>query len=372
MAATLTLDQDPDGGRRLLLRGRLDLHAGVTFWPEVRRALRGGGPCTIDLSAVEHLDGGAAALLLEAQAEAVAAGGTVVVQGADADAERLLELYRCPTGTGCLKPPPERLGMLDQLGRASAEIGRDLRAILAFVGDLSLGVLDAARRPGSVHWSDLPKLMERAGADGLPIVGLMNFLVGVILGLQGAIQLERWGGQELLAWLVGISVVRELGPLMTAVLVTGRSGAAFAAELGTMKVGEEVDALRTLGQDEQRFLVLPRLLALVLVVPLLTVLGNLLGCLGGLFMAVTYQGQPPVIYLQQLRLALDAGDVLTGLLKSVFFAGWIALVACQRGLQTRGGAEGVGRSTTSAVVVVLFGLVVLDTLFAIVFSVLGW
>jgi phospholipid/cholesterol/gamma-HCH transport system permease protein len=194
----------------------------------------------------------------------------------------------------------------------------------------------------------------------------------MVLGLQGAIQLKRYGGDVFLAYLVGLSIVRELAPLLTAVLVTGRSGAAFAAELGTMRVNEEVDALRTLGQDPQRFLVLPRVMALLMVVPMLTVLADCIGCLGGLVIAVSYQGQPPATYLNQLRQAIHLSDMLTGLLKSVFFAGLIALVSCQRGLAAERGAEGVGRSTTSAVVVVLFGLVVIDSVFAVLFSLLGW
>jgi phospholipid/cholesterol/gamma-HCH transport system permease protein len=206
----------------------------------------------------------------------------------------------------------------------------------------------------------------------MPIVLLINFLVGAILGLQGAIQLHRFGGDHFLANLVGLSVVRELGPLMTAILVTGRSGAAYAAELGTMTVNEEVDALRTLGQDPQRFLVFPRVLTLVLVLPVLTVLGDLIGIAGGLAVAIAYLDQPAVVYLQSLQQAVGFGDVGTGLLKSFAFAFAIGLIACQRGLATRGGAVGVGRSTTSAVVVVLFTLVALDAVFTWVFSLLDW
>jgi phospholipid/cholesterol/gamma-HCH transport system permease protein len=223
-----------------------------------------------------------------------------------------------------------------------------------------------------VHIADVGVLIERAGADGVPIVLLINFLVGAILGLQGAIQLHRFGGDPFLANLVGLSVVRELGPLMTAILVTGRSGAAYAAELGTMTVNEEVDALRTLGQDPQRFLVFPRVLTLLLVVPVLTLLGDLVGSLGGLAIAVTYLDQPAVVYLQAMQLAVGLGDVGTGLLKSVAFAVAIGLIACQRGLSARGGAVGVGRATTSAVVVVLFTLVALDAVFTWIFSLLDW
>jgi phospholipid/cholesterol/gamma-HCH transport system permease protein len=243
---------------------------------------------------------------------------------------------------------------------------------LAVLGDLCWALARAVRQPRSVHFGEFGSLVERAGTDGLPIIMLINFLVGAILGLQGAIQLHRFGGDQFLANLVGLSIVRELGPLMTAILVTGRSGAAYAAELGTMMVNEEVDALRTLGQDPQRFLVFPRVLALFLVVPVLTVIGNLVGSLGGLAIAMSYLDQPAVVYLQSLQQAVGLGDLGTGLLKSGVFAITIGLIACQRGLATRGGAAGVGRSTTSAVVVVLFALVALDAVFTWVFSLLDW
>src|SRR5262249_10300940 len=243
---------------------------------------------------------------------------------------------------------------------------------LAFVGDLATGFAASLRRPHSVHYAELPLLMERAGADGVPIVIVINFLVGVILGLQGAIQLHRFGADTFLANLVGLAVLRELGPLMTAILVAGRSGAAYAAELGTMTVNEEVDALRTLGQDPYRFLVFPRVLALCVVVPLLTVVADAVGCLGGTFVAMTRLAVPPVAYFQQLQRTVGLSDVLTGVGKSVACRAVIALVACQRGLAGRGGAAGVGASTPSAVVVVLFGLVAFDAVFTFVFSLLGW
>jgi phospholipid/cholesterol/gamma-HCH transport system permease protein len=261
---------------------------------------------------------------------------------------------------------------LGDIGDFAHDAWQTVRAILAFLGDLVVGLVSAVRRPRTVHFGELGVLFERAGTDGLPIVMLINFLVGVILGLQGAIQLHRFGGDQFLASLVGLAVIRELGPLMTAILVTGRSGAAYAAELGTMTVNEEVDALRTLGQDPQRFLVFPRVLTLLVVLPVLTLVGDLLGSLGGLCIAVGYLDQPVVVYLQSLQQAVSLGDIGTGLLKSVVFGGAIALISCQRGLSTRGGADGVGRATTSAVVVVLFTLVVLDGLFAWLFSLLDW
>ncbi len=362
-----------DGSCRLVLAGSITLAEGAEFWERLRRSMAAAaGPITVDVAGVTRLDGGGAALLT---ALAVNPGGGVAaipIVGATGEVARLLALYDCSRTGTCVPPEPSPSSTLGDIGDFAHDAWQTVRAILAVLGDLVVGLVSAVRRPRTVHFGELGVLCERAGTDGLPIVMLINFLVGVILGLQGAIQLHRFGGDQFLASLVGLAVIRELGPLMTAILVTGRSGAAYAAELGTMTVNEEVDALRTLGQDPQRFLVFPRVLTLLVVLPVLTLVGDLLGSLGGLCIAVWYLDQPVVVYLQSLQQAVSLGDIGTGLLKSFVFGGAIALISCQRGLATRGGADGVGRSTTSAVVVVLFTLVVLDGLFAWLFSLLDW
>ncbi|MGE3175481.1 MAG: MlaE family lipid ABC transporter permease subunit [Planctomycetota bacterium] len=372
--AAFSIDTAADGGLlRVRVHGRVTLADGGAFWTDLRRELAAPAErVEVDVGDLGLLDGSGAALLLAAAAEARGTGRAVAIVGADGEVARLLRLYECPDQDRCGEPPPGRAGLLAEIGDAAVDVVRQLRDILAFTADLVMGLLAAARRPRSVQWASVPQLMERAGADGLPIVAVIHFLVGAILGLQGAIQLHRFAADPFLANLVGLSVVRELGPLMTAIVVAGRSGASYAAELGTMTVGEEVDALRTLGQDPQRFLVFPRVLALFVTVPLLTAFADVVACLGGMFVGMVELGMPPVSYLRQLQQALELTDVLTGLIKSAFFAALIGLVACQRGLQTRGGAQGVGDSTTSAVVVVLFGLVALDALFTLVFRLLGW
>ncbi len=373
-APSFTLSSDPAAGGplRLRLAGSVVLDDGAELWRSLRGAMRAATEVDLDLAAVDRLDGGAAALLAAIASEVTDRGGRMQFAGASPDVARLLDLYDCRRGGRCEKASPVQPGLLDDVGSFAHGAAATTKAILAFVGDLVTGVVQAIRRPRTVHFGELGSLIERAGADGLPIVVLINFLVGAILGLQGAIQLHRFGGDQFLANLVGLSIVRELGPLMTAILVTGRSGAAYAAELGTMTVNEEIDGLRTLGQDPQRFLVFPRVLALLVVLPVLTVVGDLVGSLGGLAIAMTYLDQPTVVYLQSLERAVHLDDVGTGLLKSVAFAVAIGLIACQRGLATRGGAAGVGRSTTSAVVVVLFALVGLDAVFTWIFSLLDW
>jgi len=229
----------------------------------------------------------------------------------------------------------------------------------------------ALRTPRTVRWRDLGLLMERAGADGLPITALIDLLMGLILGYQAAVQLRQVGGNIYVAKLVALALTRELGPLMTAIVVAGRSGAAYAAALSTMKFGEELDALRTLGLDPYRFLVFPRALALFLTLPLLTLFADLMGILGGLVVAVTGLDLTANAYLIETRKSREVWDVASGVLKSLCFAVVIALVACRKGLAARIGAEGVGRAATSAVVTSIFLLVALDAAFGVLFHSVG-
>jgi phospholipid/cholesterol/gamma-HCH transport system permease protein len=243
--------------------------------------------------------------------------------------------------------------------------------VLAFFGQLIIAGVQALRTPRTINWRDVPYNMERAGADAVPIVIIINFLVGFVMAFQGAVQLKQFGANIYVADLVGLSICRELGPLMTAIIVCGRSGAAFAAELGTMKVSEEVDALRTLGFNPLGYLVMPRILALVLVMPLLTLMADLVGVLGGLVVGITSLDLSMQGYLIQTRGAVQAWDVFSGVLKSGVFGVAIGLIACQQGLATSGGAEGVGRRTTASVVTILFALIAIDALFTVFFQFFG-
>jgi phospholipid/cholesterol/gamma-HCH transport system permease protein len=227
------------------------------------------------------------------------------------------------------------------------------------------------RRPRSAHWKEVPPLIERTGADALPIVVLINFLVGFVMAYQAAKQLKMFGANIYVADLVGLSVTRELAPLMTAIIVCGRSGAAFTAEIGTMKVGEEIDALRTFGLRPFSWIVVPRVIALLVVVPILTLLADLIGIIGGLFVGVTSLDLTVAGYLVETKKAIVLWDVYTGVIKSLAFAVAIALIACQQGFATSGGAEGVGQRTTSTVVKCLFTLVLLDALFTMIFRAFG-
>lgn len=372
-APRFSVDRIDLAGDRATLRfaGELRFRSCFDAWDEVRDLLRPPPPhLELDVSDVDGLDGGATALLLELRAEAAAAGSDATIVGAKGRVQSMLDLYGAHPRRPSIQAPPARIGILDEIGRETRALLNESNA-LDFVGDVALAGAQAVRAPGRMNWRDVPRLMERAGADGIPIVLMINFLVGLVTGFQAAIQLEQFGANIFIADLVGLSVTRELAPLMTAIIIAGRSGAAFSAELGTMRVSEEIDALRTLGLDPYQYLVFPRVLALTLVAPLLTVLADVIGIAGGLLVAMFSLDLTFHAYVAQSEKALDLFDVFSGLLKSAVFGLNIGLIACQRGLATRGGAEGVGRSTTSAVVTSLFAIVVLDAVFTVIFHALG-
>ncbi len=368
----------PPSGRPLVisLHGYLTFDGAPALWTDLRArlGLDGAAPvpaATIDLSEVVGADGGVLALLIQLRAAAEGRGARVELAGANDRVRELLELYAARMARPALHPPPRRQGMLEQIGALAIQVHEELVGVLEFIGHVVRGVGAVVTRPRTLPWRDVARVLERVGADGLPIVVLISFLIGLIIAFQSAVQLKQFGAELLVANAVGLSITRELGPLMTAIIIAGRSGASFAAELGTMRVSEEVDAIRTLGLDPYRYLVVPRLIALVCALPLLTIISDAVGVLGGFVVGVGQLGLPPVAYLNKTQQAIKLWDVGQGLLKSVVFGVAVAMIACERGLSTRGGAEGVGRSTTAAVVTSLFALVVLDAMFTIVFHVWG-
>lgn len=329
-------------------------------------------PVTLDLTGVDRLEGAGAALIVGHVARLRRNGGQADLRGADPQVARQLELYGFDHEQDCLKGEPACEGLFAQVGRAVCAGGVGLVDTLSFIGEVTRAAWLSIARPRSVPWGDVWPLLNRAGADGLPIVVLINFLVGFTIALSGAAILARYGANVFVAELVGLSIVRELGPLMTAIVVAGRSGASYAAELGTMKVGEEVDALRTMSLEPVRYLVVPRLLALVIAVPLLTVVADIVAVVGGALVALTRLDLTAVMFFGRLQDSLGIGDLVFGLVKSAVFAMAIGMIACQRGLRTRGGAAGVGASTTTAVVVALFLLVGINAGFAALAELMGW
>jgi len=258
-----------------------------------------------------------------------------------------------------------------QLGRAASLIWKDTRDQVAFIGEFTVTALRCVGNPGQVRWGDMWVIAQRAGVDALIVAGMVSLLTGMIMAFQSSVPLKQFGVDIFVVNLVALAILRELGPIMTAVVLAGRSGSAFAAEIGTMKVNEEINALVTMGIEPMRFLVVPRVLAGFLVTPVLTVYANFLGVAGGFFVMMAL-GFPFMALWNQLVSAVGVTDVMTGMIKSFVFGILVAGVGCLRGLQTGTGASAVGVSTTRAVVSGIFLIVLVDAVFAAIFYTIQW
>jgi len=356
------------GNILLSLSGRVTLEHLEMVNREFRSRLAGLAPAslTVDLAGVDYLDSaGALALVQLGKGE----GGRTIPQcfvNVTPQAEQIIALLNRLDLTGQPLKSEQHVSILEYAGEATFYIIRGFRHIMTFLGELLITMFQAVRNPRSVRWDDVLVQMKRVGVDGLPIVGLISMLVGVVMAFMSALQLKQFGADIYVASLVGIAIVKELGPMMTAIIVAGRSGSAFAAEIGTMMVDLEVDALVTMGFSPVRFLAFPKVLAAILVVPLLTMYSFIFGIGGGMLVGVIGLDLTVFTYIQQTLKAITTFDVVTSLIKSMVFAVLIAGIGCQRGFQARGGAESVGGMTTSAVVSAIFLVIVADSAFAIV------
>jgi phospholipid/cholesterol/gamma-HCH transport system permease protein len=253
-----------------------------------------------------------------------------------------------------------------RLGEETLDVFSDFKYMVSFLGSAVLAVLYVITHPGALRKEDTIYFMQRAGVDALPIVGLISFLLGLIIAFMSSIQLRQFGADIYVASLVGLAMTYELGPIMTCIIVSGRSGSSFASEIGTMKVSEEIDALFTMGFDPVRFLVTPKMLASIVVVPILTLFSDLFAILGGMVVGVFILNLSAHAYVAQTFRSLTLFYVFWGVMKSFVFAIIISWIGCMRGFQVKGGADSVGKATTSAVVSSIFLIIVVDSLFAII------
>ena len=259
----------------------------------------------------------------------------------------------------------------EQVGRKVIQISQDIFNFISFFGEIFTKILKLFIHPSAMRWHDVPLHFTQSGVFALPITFMIVFLLGLITGYQGAIQLKQFGADSFISALIGISLTRELSPLMVAILVAGRSGSAFAAEIGTMKVSEEIDALTTMGFDKLEFLVLPRVFSVTLAMPFLVIICNIIGMIGGMIAAITTLDVTITGYIMQMQMALSLWDIGTGMIKSVVFGFLIASLGCYKGLNVQGGADAVGRYTTSSVVAGVFLIILTDAVFTFVFQSLG-
>ncbi len=262
-------------------------------------------------------------------------------------------------------------GVLQRIGQRSWRTGQQLLASFAFVGETALALLSWVAHPSRIRWRAVLFNIRSAGVDALPIVAILSFLLGVVVAYQAADQLRQFGANIFVADLVGLAMLREFAPLITAIILAGRSGSAYAAQIGTMAVTEEIDAMRTIGLSPIEILVLPKLLALLITVPLLTVFADLLGVAGGMVMAQAQLGVGYADFLERFVNSISVKSYLVGIGKAPVFAAIIALVGCFQGFRTRGGADSVGRQTTRSVVQAIFLVIVADAVFSVMFSIFG-
>lgn len=339
---------------------RLERRLEVLSWP-------GEGDLAIDGSAISALDTAGAWLLRRTMRALEQRGRNVRMNGLRPEFSALLQLIASrpvtPESTA-----PARAGLLTNIGQQTWRGLIGMSGMLSFIGESTLILLRSLVQPRRIRWRPILHNMQTAGFEALPIVGLLTFLMGVVIAYQGADQLQRFGANIFIADLVGLSMLRELSPLLTAIIVAGRSGSAYAAQIGTMKITEEIDALRTIGVGPTELLVLPKMLALIIALPLLTLYADVTGVLGGMLMARSKLDVSFDVFLDRLGDAVSLSSFLTGIGKAPVFAAIIALVGCYQGFQVSGSADSVGRQTTVSVVQSIFLVILADALFSVAFN----
>lgn len=337
--------------------------------PGGRADRAGAGPATIDMRQVEKLDTYGAWLLKRLIQVLDESGQRAQVQNLPDKFRALVEtVHRTETRP---VPRPAAQGpqdWLERIGRNMAENWRSALLIAQMLGAVTLAFLRVVVRPLKFRWTSMVHQIDIVGWRAVPIILLITFLIGAILAQQGIFHFRRFGADIFVVDMVGIMVLREIGVLIVCVMVAGRSGSAYTAELGSMKMREEIDALRTMGFDPVDILILPRIVALVIAVPLLTFLGSIAALYGAGLVASLYGGISPEVFLQRLREAISTDHFMVGMVKAPFMALIIGIIACVEGLRTRGSAESLGRHTTAAVVKSIFVVIVLDGLFAMFFA----
>ncbi len=361
-----------EGNLRLVIKGRLDAENTAPLWAQAVEKLAQTEPETlvIDASAVEYCDGTGIGLLLELKRRQLEDNRQIQIDGLKPDFQQLMTLFDPGRITVPLTEKFSIGRFVKTAGHLGFQIWDDLRTQVSFLGELVVKFFAAVLRPGSVRWTDTFLLAEKSGANAVGITCMLGFLIGLILAFQSARGMEKYGAQIYVADLVVIVLFRELGPLITAVIFAARSGSAYAAELGTMKVNEEIDAMTTMGLDPVKFLAVPRMIAGLFMMPLLTMFNLLSGIIGcGLVMLAL--GFPPVTYLNRIQQATDLVDFTGGMVKTLVFGVLVAGVGCLRGLQTGTGASAVGDSATRAVVTSIIAIIIVDGVFAVVYYFLG-
>jgi len=369
------VDDHSDGGtRRIELAGRLTIANATTLDRDLAAIRPEARALAIDIAGCARVDTTGAWLVHRTLRDWAATGQAATVTGATPDVLALIERLKVADRDAGPSRPPERgpLATLGRIGDTVIDGVATLGGFLDFLGTTLLALVRMIPHPARWRWNPIVYQAEAVMVNALGIVGLMAFLVGLVIAQQGAIQLKQFGADVFTINLIGRITMRELGVLMTAIMVAGRSGAAFAAQIGSMKLGDEVDALRTIGMSPYDVLVLPRVIALVLTMPLLSFFAALCSLIGGgLYCWIDLQ-IPPETFISRVREVVPMTDFYITLIKAPIFAMVIAVTGCFQGMQVTGNAESVGQRTTAAVVQSIFLVIVLDAFLAVFFALLGW
>jgi len=357
---------------KLTIRGRLDADSVSQMWSEAINKLSDTQPSLleVDCTDVEYCDGAGAALLLQLKRSQEKENRQFLIKGLKTEFAQLIKIF----DPGKISEyVPEKFSLtriIENAGAGCCRVWSDSKSQISFLGELLVKFFATVLKPNTINWKQTFLIAEKSGADAVGITCLLGFLIGIILSFQSAISMQKFGAQVFVADLIVISLFRELGPLITAIIFAARSGSAYAAEIGTMKVNEEIDALTTMGIDPVKYLAVPRMIAGIVMMPLLTMFNMLLGLIGcGLIMFS--MGFAPITYLHRIQEAATLGDLSGGLVKTLVFGALIAGIGCLRGLQTGSGASAVGDSATKAVVSSIIAIVVVDGVFAVVYFYLG-
>jgi len=371
MAPVAVWSQADASHAQVSLSGAVNVYSLAGVWTDIREKQRlwlGQGNAqshslVFDASKVSSLDGSAFAFLIDVQEAQQKAGGQFAIQGLDPKYQPLLHEFDPINNLFPVPTPKPKSSFVVSVGMAAQDLIEDTRGLVSFVGHLSADLAWSIRNIKQVRWGDFVNAAVEAGISALPIVGLVAFLIGVILSFQAAIGMQQFGAVSFVGPLAALGIVREMGPLITAILLAGRSSAAFAAEIGTMTVNSEVDALVTGGLSPIRFLVVPRVLAGILVAPILTLFADIVSIFSSMLTMQIY-GIPFINFYNGMLAAVDVEDVLSGLVKATLFGVVVSAMGCLRGMQTGTGAAAVGISATRAVVSSIVMIVLVDGIFA--------
>lgn len=366
------IENSRDHALTLCLKGHLSAKTAGPVWAESARLLREARPreLTLDLLGLEYCDMTGIGFIRDLKTFQESEKAGFRLKGIRSDHQILLDLVSRRSGQPPAAKTVIRPGFIESLGRSAAGFWDDVSGQVAFVGEVVSQMARAIMNPKTIRWKDVWVFIEKGGADAMPLIMMAGLLIGVIMAFQSALPLKQMGSDVFVANVVAFAVLRELGPLITAIILAGRTGSAIAAEIGTMKINEEVNALSTMGLEPVRFLVVSRMIGIVFLAPLLTIVSDFFGMLGG---AIVFQsfGYSMTTYINQITSTVDLGDVLGGIFKAIPFAVAIGGIGCLRGLQTKTGASAVGESTTSSVVTGMVMIIILDGLISAIYYALG-